>query len=151
MLLNSVLNKGLKPLTIVGMLTAASSPMYGDFDMHSDVLSVINNPHTSRYISEIDNAEESYMMAKRAFHSNLDEWKAETMFLSSTSDIINNSHFQSIISMGKKAVPFIVEEINSDPSELVWALNIIYNKKISNRQNLTITEACRLWVKMLQN
>jgi len=50
--------------------------------------------------------------------------------------------------MGQSAVPFIVEEIDQRPSTLVWALNIIFNRKISDK-NINISEACRLWVKTL--
>ena len=53
--------------------------------------------------------------------------------------------------MGKRAVPFILEEISIKPSNLVWALNIIFKKKITNRANTTIEEACKLWVKAMKS
>lgn len=36
------------------------------------------------------------------------------------------------------------------PSTLVWALNLIYNRKITDLPNITISEACNLWVKELK-
>ena len=58
--------------------------------------------------------------------------------------------FQSIVKMGDRATPLILMEIKSKPSLLVWALNLIHNKKISNNPNITIEEACKLWVKTLK-
>ena len=69
------------------------------------------------------------------------------MLYSSVEDIVNDKDFQSIVLMGEQAVPFIKEELIEKPSTLVWALNYIYNRKISNKPNLTITEACKLWIK----
>lgn len=71
------------------------------------------------------------------------------MFLSSTSAIVNDVDFKEIVSMGKTAVPYIKDEISHNPSALVWALNYIFKQKISNDKNITISEACRLWVEKL--
>lgn len=51
--------------------------------------------------------------------------------------------------MGEKVVPFIIEELKKGPSLLVWALNSIYNERISDDPNTTIEKACKLWVKRL--
>lgn len=71
------------------------------------------------------------------------------MFLSSAQAIITNPNFQAIVNMGKIAVPYIVDEINNNPSTLVWALNIIFDRKITDRPGTTVEEACKLWVKKL--
>ena len=71
------------------------------------------------------------------------------MFQSSASSIISDPDFQAIVSMGQYAVPFIKEEIANEPSTLVWALNLIYGRRISNNPNLTIKEACKLWIKAI--
>ena len=52
--------------------------------------------------------------------------------------------------MGEQAVPFIGQSIEAQPSLLVWALNMIFNGKISDKKDLTIGEACKLWVKELR-
>ena len=82
------------------------------------------------------------------FYKYLDEWKEDTRFLSSVSAITNHPCFQSIVEMGGNAVPFIVEEIERKPSNLVWALNRIFHKNIGNGKS--ITESCRLWTKELK-
>ena len=83
------------------------------------------------------------------FNKLISQWKEETMFLSSAQAIIDNPNFQAIVNMGKIAVPFIIEEIKHDPSTLVWALNIIFDRQITNSHETTIEEACKLWIKEL--
>ena len=73
----------------------------------------------------------------------------KTQFMSSAYSIVNDEDFQSIVAMGKSVVPFIVKEIEREPSTLVWALNYIYGHKISDKSNITISEACKLWIKAL--
>jgi len=77
-------------------------------------------------------------------------WKEKTMFLSSTKSIIEDEDFQAIVAMGESAVSYIISEIENNPSTLVWALNLIFNKKITDNPYTTITEACKLWVKELK-
>ena len=54
-----------------------------------------------------------------------------------------------VVSMGQYAVPFIKDELIRKPSTLVWALNYIYGYKISSNPHLTISEACKLWIKKI--
>lgn len=82
------------------------------------------------------------------FEASLREWKRDTRYLSSISAITSHPAFTSIVNMGGNAVPFIVEEIERKPSNLVWALNAIFHRKIG--QGTTITEACRLWIAELK-
>jgi hypothetical protein len=56
--------------------------------------------------------------------------------------------FIEIVNMGGNAVPFILQEIDEKPSNLVWALNKIFHKKIG--ENCNIREACELWIKELR-
>lgn len=86
---------------------------------------------------------------KLRFQILLNSWQQQTKFSSSPDSIIQNENFQSIVAMGKVAVPFIIEEISANPSTLVWALNFIFEKKISNNPKTTIPQACKLWVNQL--
>lgn len=135
----------LKPLTIAaGMLTAAPVFMYGDID---NIHNIVSSEKTSKYLTISDNTD-NYLFSRRfRFDLYLQQWKENTMFLSSASAIISEPNFQAIVAMGQYAVPFIKEEIANEPSTLVWALNLIYGKRISNNPNLTIKEACKLWTK----
>lgn len=145
------LTSNLKPLTLAtGVLSMATIIAYSDLDAYSGILTVTNNNKTSEYIKSVDKSDNTILLQKFRFQNHLISWKQNTVFLSSAKSIIENEDFQSIISMGYAAVPYIIEEIESKPSTLVWALNIIYNRKITNNQDATISEACKLWVKELR-
>lgn len=82
------------------------------------------------------------------FDRYLEQWQNDTRFLSSVKAITEHPSFIRIVNMGGNAVPFIIEEIEHKPSNLVWALNAIFHKKIGNGE--TITEACKLWIAELK-
>lgn len=131
-------------------MTTANTPVYADIDQFSNIVTVISNTETSRYIQEVDNMNDIMLNDKINFKNHLAAWESKTMFLSSISSIVEQPDFMAILAMGKRAVPFILDEIESKPSNLVWALNMIYKRKITDRPNTTITEACKLWVKALR-
>jgi len=89
----------------------------------------------------------SLKFQKYKFEEFYKEWNNNTMCLSNPKMIIEDNNFQKILHMGEEAIPLIIEKIKSEPSQLVWALNIITNKKISKKSSTTISEACKLWVK----
>lgn len=152
MQLINTFTKGLKPLTLAAAsLLVAPANAYSDIDKYSKVTSVMQKTESSNYLLNIDDREEMFMLNKRKFQCHLEKWQEDTMFTSSISDIIEHKDFQAIIAMGKKAVPFILDEIEYEPSHLVWALNIIYGKKLTNRNDATIADACKLWVKILRS
>ena len=144
------IKKGWKPVTLAVGLMAGSPGMYAAVDQYSRIDTVLTNHATSRYISEVNDPSEFIMNGKLMFDALESSWRKETRFLSSVNDIINQRDFQAIVSMGNQAVPFIGQSIETQPSTLVWALNIIFKGKISEKKDLTITEACKLWVKELK-
>jgi hypothetical protein len=81
------------------------------------------------------------------FDSLVKSWESNTLFESSVSKIISDPSFRRILNMGEKAIPFIIEEIDNNPSTLVWALNIITNSSFETSTRITVSEACKLWVK----
>lgn len=85
---------------------------------------------------------------QQLFERLLNDWQHDTRFLSSTKAITTHPSFARIVSMGGNAVPYILEEIERKPSNLVWALNAIFHKKIG--QDTTVTEACKLWIAELR-
>jgi predicted DNA-binding antitoxin AbrB/MazE fold protein len=62
---------------------------------------------------------------RRRFDCLAAQWKEETRYLSSTTDIVTNPAYQRIIGMGMPAVPLILEELRSQPYHWFWALNAI--------------------------
>ena len=85
---------------------------------------------------------------KELFDNYLAEWQRDTRYLSSVTAITSHPSFRMIVGMGGNAVPYILEEIERQPSNLVWALNAIFHKKIG--QGATVTEACKLWIAELK-
>jgi len=94
-------------------------------------------------------AEQVYLKDK--FYSLKNEWKKQTMFTSSISNIIEDPNFKRIVDMGNKVIPLIIDDIDRAPSNLVWALNIITGAILRTNQRLTITEACKAWVKLYRS
>ena len=144
---------GLKPLTLTAVVVM--SPVssfafnYNDFDQNSSVKAVVSNPNTADYINDLNSNTYSVVFTKLNFYDYLEKWEQNTMFYSMSSQIINDDNFKKIVSMGEKVVPFIIEELKKGPPLLVWALNSIYNERISDDPNTTIEKACKLWVKRL--
>lgn len=142
-------SNSLKPLTLAsGLFVASTAFSYSDIDMYNGK-SIITNPKTAEYIEKLDAKENTYLLKKFWFQNHLEAWESKTMFLSSVNAIVDDEDFRAIVSMGMDAVPFITEELTRNPSTLVWALNFIFNKKISEKKNLTISDACKLWIKTL--
>lgn len=145
------LSNSLKPITLaVGLLSVTSAMSYSDLDAYSGIITTTSNNQTSKHIKSVDIKDLMYFSHKFRFQMHLLNWEQNTLFLSSPKDIIEDCDFQAIIEMGNSAVPYILENIENKPSTLVWALNIIYNRKITNNPNATISEACKLWVKELK-
>lgn len=146
---------GAKPLTltlaVAGSVVVSADSPYNGIDDYSRIEAVISNEQTFKYIDTFKDTMLQDVALKLRFEAALQGWKERTMFVSSARQIVTDKGFQEIVQMGEKAVPFIIQEIKKTPSSLVWALNIIYQKKISSLPQITITEACKLWVKKLSN
>ena len=146
------IKNGWKPVTLAVTMVAGGgvTGAQADTDQFSHISTVINNHITSNYIAEVNDPSEVFMNDKLRFNNLLQSWRKSTRFLSSTEDIVNQKDFMAIVAMGEKAVPFIGAEIEARASNLVWALNLIFNSKITDRKETTITEVCKLWVKELK-
>lgn len=146
------LKNGFRPLTLAaGLLVAMPSFAYADVDQFTNVTTIISSNRAAQYLKEVNNVEEEWMIAKRRFDFLYESWLENTFFLSSAQAIVEQKDFKGIVAMGHTAVPFIISTLEREPSNLVWALNLIYKRKISNKPNLTITEACKLWIKALRS
>ena len=143
MQLNKIPNKA-KVLTLAtGLMMSAPAFAYSDLDNLENILTARRNVE---YVKTISSVEEFDITQKFKLQLHLKAWEQKTMFSSSIATIVNDSDFQAIVNMGLIAVPFIKEELERKPSVLVWALNYIYGTKISDKPNLTISEACKLWI-----
>ena len=62
---------------------------------------------------------------RRQFESHSTQWKEESRYLSSTTDIATNPAYQRIIGLGLPVVPLILEDLRKQPYHWFWALNAI--------------------------
>lgn len=143
-----ILNSRLRPITLAATLLSATTTFaYSDIDTHSDISATSGS--IAKYIDTVDKNDNLRLSLKFKFQFHLQNWEQKTMFVSSVHEIVEDNDFQAIVAMGLQAVPFIKEELESQPSTLVWALNYIFDQKISDKPNLTVTDACKLWIKVL--
>lgn len=147
----NLIKQGWKPVSLaLGLMAGGPQNMYADVDQYSNINTIINNHITSKYLAEVSDPAEAQISDKLLFDNLLASWSKHTRFLSSVEGIINQRDFQAIVAMGARAVPFIGASIEAQPSTLVWALNMIFNAKITNNPDITIQDACKLWVKELK-
>lgn len=144
------ITSSLRPLSIAGVIVGTTL-MYSDVDQFSGINATISDRHTSEYIRLNDYQRQEVLLSRARFDALYSNWRKRTMFSSSAKEIIEDSNFQEILEMGVAAVPYIVDVIDKEPSTLVWALNHIYGGKITNRPNVTVKDACKLWVKRFRS
>lgn len=145
------IKSGWKPVSlVVSMMAGGAMGMYADINQYSHIDTAINNHIAAQYLAEVNNPMEASINDKLTFENLLASWKENTRFSSSIASIIEQSDFRAIVAMGDKAVPFIGAAIDTEPSTLVWALNLIFGTKITDKPDVTINEACKLWVRELK-
>ncbi|MBP5369843.1 MAG: hypothetical protein J6Z01_15470 [Bacteroidales bacterium] len=103
----------------------------------------------SRIIESLNTEHQRTASLRKRFDELYDRWWQETCVYSDPNKFTSNPNFKAIVAMGKNAVPYIIEKIKIFPSDLVKALNLIYNRRISPDKKVTIKEACRLWIEKL--
>lgn len=62
------------------------------------------------------------------FRSLAQQWRSETQWLSSTTQIAMNPAYQAIIGMGDEAIPMILEDLRQNSGHWYWALKAISNE-----------------------
>lgn len=140
----------LKPITITASIAIAGAGAifsYSDIDKYIEAGNIITNADTLNYLRASSNIDGLDVFDEMRYKQFKQAWEQNTMFMSSAQSIIEDKNFQGIVAMGERAVPYILNDIEVTPSTLVWALNIIYKRIITDKPNTSITEACKLWVK----
>jgi len=62
------------------------------------------------------------------FRSLAQQWRSETQWLSSTTEVAMNPAYQAIIGMGAEALPMILEDLRQNSGHWYWALKAISNE-----------------------
>lgn len=65
---------------------------------------------------------------RERFRSLAQQWRNETQWLSSTTQIAMNPAYQAIIGMGAEALPMILEDLRQNSGHWYWALKAISNE-----------------------
>ncbi len=65
---------------------------------------------------------------RRRFWMLAEKWRADTQWLSSTSEIAMHPAYQSIIGMGPEAIPMIIDDLHYNSGHWYWALKAISNE-----------------------
>jgi hypothetical protein len=65
---------------------------------------------------------------RERFRSLAQQWRNETQWLSSTTEIAMNPAYQAIIGMGEEALPMILEDLRQNSGHWYWALKAISNE-----------------------
>jgi hypothetical protein len=74
------------------------------------------------------------------------QWAAETMAVSSISDIVLNWSYQQIIGMGMEVVPLILKELMDNGGYWYWALSAITGQNPAH-EGSTIRELRAAWIR----
>jgi hypothetical protein len=101
----------------------------------------------SSFISEYEMKYTGDQFIRFKFSELYKKWYSNTMFYSSPKMIIEDENFLGIVNMGEPVIPYILKKIEDEPSQLVWALNIITHKSISPNSLVSISDSCKSWVK----
>jgi hypothetical protein len=59
------------------------------------------------------------------FRELADQWKKETIHMSSLTDMVLHPAYLQIIAMGKSAIPYLIDELRTDPDHWFVALSSI--------------------------
>ena len=65
---------------------------------------------------------------RERFRSLAQQWRSETQWLSSTTQIAMHPAYQAIIGMGAEALPMILEDLRQTSDHWYWALRAISNE-----------------------
>jgi hypothetical protein len=65
---------------------------------------------------------------RERFNNLARQWREDTQWLSSTTEIAMHPAYQAIIGMGPGALPMIVNELRADSGDWFWALKAISNE-----------------------
>lgn len=98
-----------------------------------------------RQSQELD-MEESVIFS--TFVSNYESFIAANA-LSSVSNM-DNVYFREIVKMGRRAVPYIYQELQKGPTDLVYALDEIFGHPIKYAGFVPLKQTCDLWISILQ-
>lgn len=97
----------------------------------------------SSYLRAREQSRTAQADIEETFSMLAETWRSETRFLSAVDDIVLHSAYQSIIGMGRDAIPLLLRELQRKPSHWFWALRSITREDpvrpedVGNIRNMT--------------
>jgi len=84
----------------------------------------------------------------KEFYQLASEWRRDTKYTSSITEICMHPAYQKIIGMGEKVLPLIFHDLKQNPSHWFWALNAITGADpIESSQRGRIDQMISSWFK----
>jgi hypothetical protein len=83
---------------------------------------------------------------EREFNSRVDRWRRDTAFHSSLAAKFMHEDYQTIMAMGERVVPLILERLQKYPEPWFWALKHIAKEDVAKSSD-SPGDASRLWLK----
>jgi hypothetical protein len=74
---------------------------------------------------KLNSSPASAALTEDEFRTMVSEWNRGTAFVSSVSEIIGHPAFRRIVASGPESIPYLLEQLRSEPSYLVLALSEI--------------------------
>ena len=134
-------NRGVESIHLVSSETAESN---FSLDSRAGVVKLLNEQLPSAATRESRFAHR--VAARVEFHRLYSQWREETAFLSSLSDIAMNSKYQQIIGMGRDALPLIFNELQRKNDHWYWALEAITGKNPAESCKGDLEEMRTAWI-----
>jgi hypothetical protein len=95
----------------------------------------------------VNSPQASAPLTEDAFRALVTEWDRGTAFVSSVSEIVAHPAFRSIVASGREAVPYLLEQLKSEPSYLVMALGEITGENpVPPSASGRVTEMAKAWL-----
>ncbi len=87
----------------------------------------------------------------KEFYELESEWKNDTKYFSSLTDICMHESYQRIIGMGRDVVPLILYELEKEPYHWYWALTAITGEDpVPQEYRGKMTEMRKVWLEWAQ-
>ena len=86
---------------------------------------------------------------EREFHSLAKQWRAETRHMSIAADKVAHFALHQIIGMGEQALPLILRDLQSKPTDWFWALRAIARERapeIPEEDKGVVRRIANIWI-----
>lgn len=123
-----------------------------------DRLNYFNSTRDKIYITLITNLFNSIddksenLIVKNKFYGLLNNWQEETVTYSDITKKCTHPSYQQIIGMGESVLPYIIDELKTNPNHWFWALKAITGEDpVPDDKKGNIKDMIGIWIEWIQN